>query len=242
MPHEACYAFFMNTLRSTPSWALPVAIVVAGAIIATALYFVRIHTHITSETGDPSIVRPVTPSDHLVGNPTAPVMVVEYADIDSEFTKSFDSIMEQIMVEYAPGGKVAWVFRHFPIIALHPFAATHASAAECVSSLAGPDSFWRFLDVLSAQAPGANQFDPKDYPAILSGLGVSKDAFALCLSKGTYEQRVQDDYTNAVLAGATGSPHIILLIKGQRPIPISGALPYTSMKKVIEEAIKKSGK
>lgn len=231
----------MNTLRSTPPWALPVAIVVAGLIIATALYFVRIHGHVANEAGDPSVVRPVTPADHLVGNPTAPVMVVEYGDIDSEYTKKFNAIMAQIMVEYAPGGHVAWVFRHFPIIALHPDAATHASAAECIASLAGADSFWRFLDAVSAQAPGTNQFDPKDYPALLSGLGVSNEAFASCLSKGTFEQRIQDDYTNAILAGATGSPHIILIVKGQRPVSISGALPYTSMKKVIEDALKKAG-
>lgn len=229
----------MTPLRATPSWALPVAIITAGVIVATATYVVRIHNHVAYEAGDPSVIRPVTPNDHLIGNPTAPVMVVEYGDIDSEFTKKFNSIMEQLMVEYAPGGKVAWVFRHFPIIALHPNAASHASAAECISSLAGPESFWRFLDAVAAQAPGANQFNPKDYPTLLLGLGVSKDAFALCVSKGTFEQHVQDDYTNAILAGATGSPHIILVIKGQRPVPISGALPYTSMKKVIDEALKK---
>ncbi len=230
----------MEPLRATPPWVLPVTIVLAGIIIATALFFVRINDHVTKESGDPAVVRPVTPSDHLIGNPTAPVIVVEYGDIDSEYTKQFNTIMEQIMLEYAPGGKVAWVFRHFPIIALHPNSAAHASAAECVSGIAGPESFWGFINALAARAPGVNQFDPKDYGTVLPGLGVPSDAFTTCLSKGTYESRVQDDYTNAVLAGATGSPYIVLMVHGEKSIPISGALPYASMKKVLEEALKKA--
>jgi protein-disulfide isomerase len=232
----------MNPLRATPTWALPIAIVLAGLIVATALYFVRVHQLVTKEAGDPSIVRPVTPNDHLIGNPTAQVMVIEYGDIDSEYTKKFNAIMQQIMLEYGADGNVAWVFRHFPIIALHPDSAAHASAAECVSSLAGPESFWRFIDAIAAAAPGTNQFDPKDYGTILQGLNVSPEAFAQCVSKGTFEKRVQDDYTNAILSGGTGAPYIILTVKGQRPIPISGALPYASMKSVLEEALKKADK
>jgi protein-disulfide isomerase len=228
----------MNSLRTSPAWMLPIAIIAAGIIVAGATYYFRIHQHITREAGNPSVVRPVTPADHLIGNPTAAVMVVEYGDIDSEYTKKFNAIMEQLMTEYAPGGNVAWVFRHFPILALHPNAASHASAAECVTALGGPDAFWRFIDAIAANAPGTSQFDPKDYPSITSGLSVSKDAFNSCLTKGTYEQHVQDDYTNAVLSGGTGSPYIVLIVKGRKSIPISGALPYESMKKVLEQALK----
>ncbi len=230
----------MNALRATPPWVLPVAIVLAGIIISGALYYVRVREHVTKEAGDVSVVRPVTPSDHLIGNPTAPVMVVEYGDIDSEYTKKFNAIMEQLMTEYAPGGQVAWVFRHFPIIALHPNSAAHASAAECVAALGGSERFWGFLDAIAANAPGTNQFDPRDYGTILPGLGVQSDAFTQCLSKGTYEQKVQDDYTNAILSGATGSPYIVLVVKGQRSVPISGALPYQSMKQVLDESLKKA--
>lgn len=231
----------MDTLRKTPPWMLPVAIVVAGSIVACALYFVRINKLVHEEAGDVRVVRPVSPMDHLMGNPTAPVIVVQYGDIDSEFSKKFNAIMTQIMAEYAESGKVAWVYRHLPIIATHPYSATHASAAECVASLSGPESFWRFLDALAAQAPGTNQFDPKYYDTVISGLGVPAAPFAECLAKGTFEKRVQDDYANALLAGATGAPYLVLVVKGQPPVSIDGALPYTSMKKVLEESLKKAG-
>lgn len=231
----------MDTIRSTPRWVLPVAIIAAGVIIAIATYSVRMHDHINKEAGDPSIVRPVTPSDHLIGNPTAPVMVVEYGDMDSEYAKAFDATMTQLMTEYAASGKVAWVYRHFPILASHPNAAAHASAAECATSLGTPDTFWGFLNAIAARAPGSLQFDPREYPMIVQGLNIPIQKFTACIAQGTFEKRVQDDYTNAILSGGTGAPYIILLIKGQKPVPISGALPYTSMKKVLDESIKKAG-
>lgn len=229
----------MDIVRTSPPWALPVAIIIAGIIVAAATYTVRVHQEVAKSTGDPTIVRPVTPDDHLMGNPSAPILVIEYGDIDSAPTKAFDAVMEQLMTEYGANGKVAWVFRHFPIIALHPNAAAHASAAECAASLGGPESFWRFIDGIAVNAPDTNEFNPKDYPLLLPGLGISSDAFTSCIAQGTFENRVQADYTNAILAGATGSPYIVLLVKGQRPIPIAGALPYTSMKKILDEYIAK---
>ncbi len=231
----------MDQLKSTPPWVLPVAIIAAGVIIAVALYYVRVHSEVEKATGNPSVVRPVTPLDHIMGNPTATVMVVEYGDIDSEYTKKFNAIMQQIMTEYADSGEVAWVFRHLPIVALHPNSAMHASASECVTSIAGPEAFWGFINGIAAQAPGSNQFNPRDYETITRGLNVPTDVFNQCVSRGTFEQRVQDDYQNAMLAGATGAPYVILLTKGKEPITIDGALPYTSMKKVLEEAIRRAG-
>jgi protein-disulfide isomerase len=230
----------MDQLKSTPAWVLPVAIIAAGIIVSIALYYVRVHSEVEKVAGNPSVVRPVTPQDHLMGNPTAKVMVVEYGDIDSEHTKDFNAIMQQIMTEYADSGEVAWVFRHLPIVALHQYSAMHASAAECVSSIAGPQAFWGFLNAIAAQAPGTNQFDPRDYETITRGLNVPTDVFNKCIASGTFEQRVQDDYQNAMLAGATGAPYLVLVVKGKEPITIDGALPYTSMKKVLEEAIRRA--
>jgi predicted DsbA family dithiol-disulfide isomerase len=92
-----------------------------------------------------------------------------------------------------------------------------------------------------AQAPGSNQFDPRDYETITRGLGVPTDIFNQCVSRGTFEQVVQEDYQNAMLAGATGAPYLVLMVKGSEPITVDGALPYTSMKKVLEEALRRAG-
>ena len=40
--------------------------------------------------------------------------------------------MNQVMDEYGIGGKVAWVYRQFPIAALHPNSPKISEAAPCV--------------------------------------------------------------------------------------------------------------
>lgn len=219
---------------------IPIAIVIAGLILSVAIYVVRIH-HTVTAGGDPQAVRPVTPADHLIGNPSAPVAVIEYGDIDSAYSKTFQLTMEQLMTEYASGNKVVWVYRHFPITTEHPNAATNALAAECAASLSAPATFFQFIDAMQAAAPNDNQFDPKGYPALLSQFGIDQGAFTNCMTNGALEKKVHADYDNALASGATGSPFVILLIHGQKPVPINGALPYAAMKKLIDQAIAKAG-
>lgn len=220
---------------------IPVAILVAGLILSTAIYIVRSKHTVATGTGAPEVVRPVSPSDHIIGNPSAAVTIIEYADIDSTYSKSFQLTMEQLMTEYADGGKVAWVYRHFPLTTEHPNAAGHALAAECATSLSLPGTFFRFIDTLQTLAPGDNQFNPNQYPLVLDQLGIDQAAFRACVTAGTYTKRVHDDYANALAAGATGSPYVILLVHGQKPMPIQGSLPYVAMKKLIDQSIAKTG-
>ena len=219
--------------------AIPLAILFSGLLLSIAIYVVRIKHTLTNGGGNPEAVRAVAPSDHLIGNPSAPIMVVEYADIDSSYSKSFQLTMEQLMTEYASTGKVAWVYRHFPLGDEHPNAATHALAAECATSLSVPTTFFRFIDALQAAAPGENQFNPSGYPGIVRELGIDEGAFKKCITDGAFTKRVHDDYANALASGATGSPFVVLIIQGQKPTPINGALPYTSMKKLIDQSIAK---
>ncbi len=229
----------MKTPLNIRDFLIPVAIILAGIIVAIAVYVVRVKHTVENGTGAPEVVRPITPSDHSIGNPSAPVAIIEYADIDSAYSKSFQLTMEQLMTEYANGGKVVWVYRHFPLTAEHPSAASHALAAECVASISLPTTFFRFIDILETLAPGENQFDPAQYPLVLDQLGIDKVAFKKCVTDGVYTKRIHDDYDNALAAGATGSPFVILLVHGQKPTPINGALPYASMKKLIEQSIAK---
>jgi len=54
--------------------------------------------------------------------------------------------LHQIIANEGVGGNVAWVFREFPLIEIHPNALFNARAAECVAQVAGNDAFWKFAD------------------------------------------------------------------------------------------------
>lgn len=225
-------------LKNKEIWFIPAAIVVAGAILAITTYSFRHKALVeTSVKGDITLMRPVGPIDHIVGNPSAPVMLVEYSDIDSAYSKSFQATMEQLMTEYAPGSKVAWVYRHLPLIDQHPNSASHAEAAECVNSLGGQTMFYRFIDSLQAKTPASGQFNPRDYKSVVTSLGLDNVKFTECLTNHTFQNRVSADFANGLAIGAGGSPFSVLLIKGQEPVTIDGAIPYDAMKKILDKAI-----
>ncbi|HEX5774750.1 MAG TPA: thioredoxin domain-containing protein [Candidatus Paceibacterota bacterium] len=224
-----------NPSRSV--WVVPFAIIVAGILLAGTIYTLRMRNVEIPKGGDPSIVTPVTPEDHLIGNPEAPVRIVEYSDIDSEHGKALQATLAQLMTEYAAGGQVAWVYRHFPLTTVHANSLRHALAAECAASLGAADAFWRFIDLVNAGAPGSAEFDPKDYPNVVRQLGIGQAAFDECLTSGRFAGRVRENTHNALAAGATGAPYTVILVRGSEPIIINGALPYASMKQAIEKAL-----
>lgn len=216
---------------------LPLIIIIAGIVIAFSVYVVRMRQQIQHGTGSPEAVRPVTPDDHSIGNPGAPIVIVEYADIDSAYGKKLQLTLEQLMTEYATGDKVAWVYRHFPVTTLHGDAAMNALAAECAASASTPGMFFKFVDAMQTSAPGAVAFNPKQYGVLLKQLSIPEDNFTKCMASRTFEQRIHNDYSNALASGATGSPYIVLLVQGQKPKSIQGAPPYKTLKGIIENEL-----
>ncbi|HEV8553776.1 MAG TPA: thioredoxin domain-containing protein [Casimicrobiaceae bacterium] len=67
-------------------------------------------------------MRPVSEGrDHIRGNPTATVALVEYSDFECPFCKRFHQTVKKVVDE--SGGRVKWVYRHFPLEELHPVKA-----------------------------------------------------------------------------------------------------------------------
>jgi protein-disulfide isomerase len=217
-------------------YVVPAAIIFAGIIISFAIYAVRHHTADLSN-GNPEAVRAVSSNDHVLGNPSAPVVFIEYADIDSEYSKTFQPVMDQLLQTYGATGNVAWVYRHFPLDPTSD-SESDAEAAECVASLGGTHDFFAFVDAVETAAPGDAQFSPADYDQVVTSLGLASGSFDGCMTAHTYQKKVLADAQNAALIGATGSPYTILLIKGLKPEVISGAVPYETAKQIVDTAIK----
>lgn len=103
---------------------------------------------------------PVTEKDRIAGNPQADLTIVEYSDPECPFCKRFHETMMQAMDEYGKQGKVAWVYRHFPLDAIHSKARHEAEAIECAGELGGNDKFWEYVNTLYKITPSNNQLDP----------------------------------------------------------------------------------
>lgn len=223
------------------SAAIPVAIVVAGLILAGAVYLtVRPEPSTSSGQGDPSKVAPISAADHILGNPAAKVMLVEYSDFDCPHCKNFDATLHEIVSDYGASGSVAWVYRNFPITELHPNAKKAAEAAECVAQSAGNDAYWKFADSLFANQPT----DPTKYLELAQAAGASPDAVGACIQKAAssgLDATIDASRQNAIDAGAQGTPYSLILIPGKAPIVIDGAWGYADLKDQVDQALASAG-
>ncbi len=219
------------------SIAVPIAIVIAGAMIAAAVYFIYASPSTPSEdfnlrTEDVK-VKPVTADDHIIGNPTAKIVIIEYSDTECPYCKDFHVTMHRIVDEYGADGRVAWVYRHLPIAELHSKAPKEAEAAECVASLGGNTAFWEFLDKVYEITPSNNGLDHSLLPGIAVEAGVDRAKFEQCLSSGQFTARITQAVDDGFAAGAQGTPHSVFVVKGQY-IPVEGAQPYGAMRSNVE--------
>jgi protein-disulfide isomerase len=131
-----------NSMKDTKSIiAIPLAIVIAGGLIAGAVFMTKNDSSIVSESESKiREVKAVTSEDHIMGNPDARLVVVEYSDTECPYCKNFHKTMQQIMQEHGSSGDVAWVYRHFPLDNLHKKARNEALATEqqCILELYQP--------------------------------------------------------------------------------------------------------
>jgi len=213
---------------------VPFAIVIAGLLIGGAVFFGDSKdVPIQPEEETVTEIRVVQENDHIIGNPNADIVIVEYSDIECPFCKRFHTTMKRIVNEYGKNGKVAWVYRHFPLSQLHPNAPALAEASECVAELGGPTAFWEFLDLIFESAPGDTRFDMELLSETAKVAGV-KAGFEECIESQRHRARVETDFNEAIASGGKGTPHNIVLVNDGESITLEGAQPYQAVKTMID--------
>lgn len=245
-------SLFMNDQQQN-NLMVPGAIVFAGALIAGAVYFSSSKSSDVptvagnnaaanaqlpqGDVGSLDQMAAISASDHIRGNPDAPVKIVEYSDTECPFCKRFHETMNQVMDEYGKSGEVAWVYRQFPLTQLHSKAAKEAEATECAGELGGNEKFWAYIDRLFEVTPSNDGLDPMELHNIATYVGLDMGKFNTCLSNGKYTQHVEEDSKNSMATGGNGTPWSIVVAKNGKKYPLSGAQPYASVKQLIDLAL-----
>lgn len=226
------------------SLSTPIAIVVAGALIAIAVFFVG--GGVSTEDGynksgsefnnngsdTASSIRPVNENDHIFGNPDAKVTIIEFSDYECPYCASFHPTLEKIVEDF--DGEVNWAYRHFPLSSIHSQAVNSAISAECVAKLAGNDAFWSFSKTLFNNQKNLNN---ALYTNEAVALGVDDGEFASCVIDAAVAARVEAEFNEAIEAGGRGTPFSVVISADGEFFPFSGALPYEQVKAVLEKAL-----
>jgi protein-disulfide isomerase len=228
--------------------SLPVSIILAGLLIAGGIY---LNGRIARNNPTPSqqqqaksknlegVIRPIDANDHVLGNPKARVLVVEYSDTECPYCKVFHSTMNRIMQNYGQNGDVAWVYRYYPIAELHPKSFHEAEATECAATLGGNSKFWEYINKVYETTPSNNGLDPAQLTTIATQVGFSSDKFNTCLNGGEFGPRINLDIQNAKDLNIAGTPwSVIIDTKTNQYYPVEGAYPYETIKSAIDMILK----
>jgi protein-disulfide isomerase len=178
---------------------------------------------------------PVSSDDYLRGNKNAEITLVEYSDLECPYCKQFHATAKQVMTDY--NGKVAWVWRHYPIAQLHSKAPKEAEATECARELGGVDAFWKLVDKIYEVTPANNGLTLAELPTYASQVGLNQSQFKTCLDSGKYADLIQKRVQEATALGASGTPANFIINKKGEVWIIPGALPLSNVKSVIDEAL-----
>ncbi|MBI1957303.1 MAG: DsbA family protein [Candidatus Niyogibacteria bacterium] len=174
------------------------------------------------------------PGDFVLGNPEAPVTLVEFADFQCPFCgRFFKQTLPQIKDKYVKTGQVKFIFRDFAFLGEESFRA--AEAARCAGE---QRKFWEYHDYLYNHQSGENEgaFADTNLKKFALTLGLDQESFDACLDSGKYRELVEKESSGGNDLGVSGTP--TTFVNGKSVV---GAVPFSEIDKEIQAALQAAG-
>ncbi|NOZ00067.1 MAG: DsbA family protein [Chloroflexi bacterium] len=224
---------------------ITIGLVVVGAVLVSiALIYPSI-----KPVGD-IVVPPANPrpmaDGNAMGDPNAPVTIIEYSDYQCPYCRFFSEQTEQLIVEtYVQTGKVYFIYRSMGNFVSDNIAKStgventeSSDAAEAAHCAGEQDKFWEYHDILFANqtGEGVGAYAPRRLKAFAESLDLDMNAFNECFDSHKYQQVVEQEGLDGRAAGVTGTPSFV--INGEL---FSGAQPFDAFREVIETALIAAG-
>ena len=145
----------------------------------------------------------IHPLDNIKGKIDSKIVVMEYSDFECSACKTYYPIMRELTAEF--GDRVAFVYRHFPLIGLHTNAEFAARAAEAARK---QDKFWEMHDLLFEKqdewAKVANVMPM--FESYTKLLGISVEQFKTDFASKEVKDFVKAQRIHAIKSGLQGTP------------------------------------
>ncbi len=159
------------------------------------------------------------------GPADARVTVIEYADFQCPYCGRFHvQTWPQLLQQY--GDRVRFVYRDFPLSALHPYAEKAAEAGDCAQE---QGKFWEYHDALYTNQTALDRASLSRYA---QNVGLDTARFDSCVDSGKHAAEVANDLQEGTVAGVTGTP--AFLVNGKL---ITGAQPFSVFQTAIDAAL-----
>ena len=166
-------------------------------------------------------------SELSLGDPNAPVTVIEFSDFQCPFcTRFYEGTIKELKVNYVDTGKVYYVYKHFPL-SFHASAQIAGEAVECANE---QEAWYEYhAKIFDAQDGDFTKSDLKSWAV---GIVPDTEAFGTCLDSGKYESKIKADMVEGQEAGVSGTP--ATFVNG---IMVSGAQPYSAFSELVDSEL-----
>jgi len=186
--------------------------VVAVAAIAAGVYFGTRSSspapvpQAVAQTVDKTALLQVQPTDHVLGDPKAPITLIEYASLTCPHCAHFSvAVLPELKKKWIDTGKVKLIYRDFP---LDQTALKAAQLAEC----AGKDKYFGVIDMtFETQPKWATASDPiAELSKSLRIAGMGDAEVKACLANDAVANGVVADYRGGETLGVNSTPTLFI--------------------------------
>lgn len=206
-----------------------VALIIAGAVIAFSTSDAAVRG---AKFDYSSIPQSVTEDGaHVLGDPNAPITVVEFADFQCPHCQRYTEVTSQIIENHVMTGEAKFEYRYFPTTDRQGFTAR---LVEC--SVEQGANFWVAHDVMfGLTSRGWTQTSSQEFANILD---LSFGELLNCVNSA---DQIDTDMRVGVNAGVTGTPAVRIRVGDGDLQPIApqyegGGPPYTVIQAAIQSA------
>ncbi len=247
--------YFKNLSFTTPvsiilgAVIIAISILISGTIIKDTVAN-NTSTDVKNDKKQDSIFtgKSIDDTDYVEGKVNSKVLVLEYSDPECPYCILAYPTIKRLREEYA--GKVAFVYRHFPLTQIHAHAFAESQAIACAGVIGGTQKYYSYMDTLfeykvprQSQTNSSPQLPTTGKEDFAKSVGIDVAQFSSCLSNSKSADMVNASTNDGVQAGVDGTPTTFVLVKNGNKYDIvaniSGAQQYSYFKTAVDEALSK---
>ncbi len=168
----------------------------------------------------------------IIGNPNAPITVLEWGDYQCTFCYRFhESSLNILLSEYVDTGRVKLVFKDFPLNG--PDSVLAAEASYCAED---QGKYWKYHDELydnwAGERTGWVNYDSLNKFA--KSIDLDLEQFSSCLNEHKYRQKVLELEKFGREIGIDATPSF-LIFNNEKIIKIRGNQPIDAFRQAIDD-------
>ena len=171
----------------------------------------------------------------VLGNPDAPITLVEFGDYQCHYCNVFfENTEEEIIKKYVETGKVKMIFKDYNIIG--PDSVKASQGAHCAKE---QNLFWEYHNILYSNWTGENNgwASGTNLANYAQDIGLEMNQWTDCMTQQKYSKTILTSNEDAKKLQLTGTPAFFVINSDGQVSKLFGAKPYDVFERVFDEQL-----